>query len=335
MKIKGIHIIIIAFCAFLTVSCGWNKSNEEKGRNIDMIIHRYDKLLNEYVEFNSFSALQKMNTTYLQETKYLIEDVLRLGQVSDDNMNGKLKEFFSDSTLHKLTKDALEKFEDMSEYEKEFTRGFRNLQKEVPDVKIPRLYSQISALNESVVVGDSVLGFSIDKYMGEDYPLYKQFFYDYQCKSMNPDRIVPDCFMFFLLREYPFPWEHGRTLLDLIMHRGKIYYVIGEILDYKPGRGFGYTEEEEQWCKRNRKHIWEYMLENRHLYAADMMLVRKYIDASPYTVFFGEEAPPMVGSWMGMQIVDSYMKHNKNITIAELLEDTNYRRMLEKAQFKP
>ena len=41
-------------------------------------IARYDKLLNEYVEFNSFSALQKMNTEYLLATKYLIEDVLRL-----------------------------------------------------------------------------------------------------------------------------------------------------------------------------------------------------------------------------------------------------------------
>ena len=48
--------------------------------------------------------------------------------------------------------------------------------------------------NQSVVVGDSILGFSIDKYMGADYPLYKRFYYDYQCRSMEPDRIVPDCF---------------------------------------------------------------------------------------------------------------------------------------------
>ena len=334
MKGRGIYIIII-LCSLLFVSCEWNQSKKKEEQKLDMTIHRYDKLLNEYVEFNSFSALQKMNTTYLQETKYLIEDVLRLGQVDDNNINGKLKVFYSDSTLHKLSKDALERFEDMSVYEKEFTRGFKNLRKEIPAVRIPRLYSQISALNESVVVGDSVLGFSIDKYMGEDYPLYKQFFYNYQCKSMNPDRIVPDCFMFFLLREYPFPWEQGRTLLDLIMHRGKIHYVIRNILDYKPGREFGYTEEEEQWCETNRKHIWEYMLQNRHLYVTDMMLVRKYIEPSPYTAFFGEEAPQMVGTWMGMQIIDSYMKHNKNITIAELLEDTNYRSMLEKAQFKP
>ena len=50
-----------------------------------------------------------------------------------------------------------------------------------------------------------------------DYPLYKRFYYDYQCRSMEPDRIVPDCFTFYLLSQYPLPWQPGRTLLDMIM----------------------------------------------------------------------------------------------------------------------
>ena len=35
-------------------------------------------------------------------------------------------------------------------------------------------------------------------------------------------RQVPDCFTFYLLSQYPLPWQPGRTLLDMIMHRGKI-----------------------------------------------------------------------------------------------------------------
>ena len=65
---------------------------------------------------------------------------------------------------------------------------------------------------------DSILGFSIDKYMGADYPLYNRFYYDYQCRNMEPDRIVPACFTFYLLNQYPLPWQPGRTLLDMIMH---------------------------------------------------------------------------------------------------------------------
>lgn len=44
------------------------------------------------------------------------------------------------------------------------------MKKEVPALFVPHFYAQIAALNQSVVVGDSILGFSIDKYMGADYP---------------------------------------------------------------------------------------------------------------------------------------------------------------------
>jgi len=73
-----------------------------------------------------------MNTEYLLATKYLIEDVLRLGQVNDDKINEKLKVFYSDSTLRKLTADALAKYSNMSRLEKKFTKGFQRLKKEVP-----------------------------------------------------------------------------------------------------------------------------------------------------------------------------------------------------------
>lgn len=59
--------------------------------------------------------------------------------------------------------------------EKKLTKGFKQLKKEVPSLPVPHFYAQLSALNQSVVVGDSIVGFSIDKYMGADYPLYKRF----------------------------------------------------------------------------------------------------------------------------------------------------------------
>ena len=87
----------------------------------------------------------------------------------------------------------------MDEVEKGLNKGFRKLKKEVPDTKVPFIYSQVSAFNESIILVDSLLGISLDKYMGEDYPLYKRFYYDYQCRSMRPERIVPDCFAFYPL----------------------------------------------------------------------------------------------------------------------------------------
>ncbi len=137
---------------------------------------------------NSFSALQKMNTDYPQVTSLLIEDVLAMGEVDMEDINDRLCAYFSDSILVHLMEDAEEKFKDVSNLEQNLTKGFKRLKKEVPALFVPHFYAQIAALNQSVVVGDSILGFSIDKYMGADYPLYKRFYYaNYQCRSMSPD----------------------------------------------------------------------------------------------------------------------------------------------------
>lgn len=335
MIIRKLHIILL--CCVIFTSCHWGMPvKDDKQKSTDVEVVRYDKLLFEYVELNSFSALQKMNTEHLQATKFLIEDILRLGQVSDNNINAKLKSYFSDPTLCTLMKDASTKFEDMEPIEKQLSLGFKNLRKEVPEIKIPAVYSQISALNESVIVGDSLLGFSIDKYLGEDYPLYKRFFYDYQCRSMKPERIVPDCFTFFLLSEYPFPTEGNRTLLDFIIHDGKIQYVVSKILDIKSfEKTLGYSTAEIEWCKNNKKAIWDYMVQNGHLYATDPMIIRHYTKSAPYTAFFGENSPAMLGTWMGVLLVDSYMKHHKDVSIKDLLEMTDYQTLLAESKFKP
>lgn len=320
---------ILLVCSLLLSACQWKVGVDSGNTDTDIKVCRFDKLLNEYVSLNSFSALQKMNTEYPQETKILLEDVLSVGEVDDEQINNRLKAFYADSTIQVLMQDALEKFEDMKGIEHQLTKGFRNLKEEVPYIKVPRVYSQISALNQSVVVGDSILGFSIDKYMGADYPLYKKYYYDYQCRSMDPSRIVPDCFMYYLISEYPFPWDWNRSLLDHIMHSGKMHWIIARILEYDSlEEEIGYTSEEAAWCEKNRKNIWNYMIQNRHLDAKDPMLIRMYLRPAPSTACFGDDSPYELGVWIGAKLIDAYMKKHKEVKISELLEDTNYKKML-------
>ena len=241
-------IIFILVCLVALSSCQWD-GKSSNATDLDIRVARYDRLQFEYVTMNSLSALQKMNTDYPQVTKLLIEDVLAIGEVNDNRINDRMSEYYSDSTLLVLMQDAEEKFKDLGWVEEKLTKGFKRLKKEVPGLPVPHFYAQIAALNQSVVVGDSILGFSIDKYMGADYPLYKRFYYDYQCRSMEPERIVPDCFTFYLLSEYPLPWQPGRTLLDMIMHRGKINWVVAHILGYESfEKEMGYDEKEAKCC---------------------------------------------------------------------------------------
>lgn len=337
MKIRKNYILLVLL-SLLFASCRVGKAEpvadpmEEEG----ISVVRYDKLLDEYVRFNSFSALQKMNLEYSLPTKLLIEDVLAIGQVSDDHIFQRLKTFYSDTTLIRLIEDVETRYPELGSVEKELTKGFGKLQKEVPDIMIPMIYTQISAFNESIVLSDSVLGISLDKYMGEDYPLYKRFYYGYQRRTMRPDRIVPDCLVYYLMSQYPFPMDYSRTLLDVMMHFGKINYVVQHLLDYSSSEeALGYSDVEREWCKENQQQMWRYILEKDHLHATDPMVVRQYTRPAPFTNTLGENAPSMVGTWIGTKIITSYMKHHKKTTLRQLLEMNDYERMFTESRFNP
>lgn len=155
-------------------------------------------------------------------------------------------------------------------------------------------------------------------------------------RSMEPDRIVPDCFTFYLLSQYPLPWQPGRTLLDMIMHRGKINWIVAHILGYESfEKEMGYSEDEAEWCRKNKTSLWKTMVENGHLYATDPLVVRTYIRKDPFISIMGEKTPASIGVWMGILLIDEYMKKHPDMTIKDLLAKTDYHQMLAETDFKP
>ena len=332
MKIQITLLFIVI--SMLFASCGISTGKVSEQDKEEVSVMRYDKLLSEYVRSNSFSAMQQLNMDYRQPTKILIEDVLSIGTVKDDTISQRLKKFYSDSTLVRLLDDVEAKFPNLDEVEKGLTKGFKKLKKEVPGTKVPFIYSQVSAFNESIILVDTLLGISLDKYMGEDYPLYKRFYYDYQCRSMHPERIVPDGFNFYLHSRNALDYHEGTCLIDLMMHYGKINYVVQNLLGYEDiGQTMGYSVAENAWCKGHEKEIWNYIQENDHLHARDPMIIRYYMKPAPAVDLLGEQAPALVGTWIGAQIIASYMKKHKDLKIKDLLEITDYHQMLEESGY--
>ena len=324
------NILIIILSLLVLSACRDDRQEDfflSEGR---VKIHRYDRLQFEASALNSFTSLQKMNMNFPHATKLLIEDVLALGSVDDEKINDRLCAYYSDTSLVNLMLDVEDKYKDLGSFEKELTKGFLYLKKRIPSFTIPLVYSQISALNQSVVVSDSLIGISLDKYMGEDYPMYKRYYYNYQRASMNPERIVPDCLSFYLLSLYPFPWERNhRTLFDLMMYRGKIAWITEKALGSEDlgTKVLGYNDTQLEWCRKNKKQFIEWVNKANHLESTDPMVIRAYLQPMPNRIL-KEDVPPMIGIWLGMQYIDEYMKKNPGVTFEELLNNTDYEGML-------
>ena len=96
---------------------------------------------------------------------------------------------------------------------------------------------------------------------------------------------------------------------------------------------FGYSDEENAWCKKNEKAIWEHICSNDHLHARDPMIIRYYMKPAPAVEMLGGQAPASVGIWIGAQIVSSYMKKHKDMKLKDLLEFTDYHEMLNQSDY--
>ena len=329
--------ILLILLSIFTLSACQNDGQKAFMKNDGLIkIYRYDRLQYEASLSNSVAAIQKMNMEYPQATKILIEDVLALGPVNDPNINERIRDYYKDSVLVQVMLDAHNKFMDLSELEKKFTDVFKRLKKDLPELVVPRVYTQISALNQSIVVGDSLLGISLDKYLGEDYPIYKKYYYSFQRKTMNQERILPDCIMFYLVSQYPFAWDlEHRTLFDVMMYRGKIAWLVEKVLK-ADGHGrvaLGYSRDDVKWCERHGADVWKLMTERNYMESMDPMLIRGFTTPDPNRFLEAKNIPSGIATWMGMQIIDRYMKENKKVSVHDLLLTTDSHRILHDAHF--
>ena len=218
-------ILLLTSCDFKLRSNYFLDADETK-----VEILRFDRLQSRYLTTGDFSALQQMETDYPMETRALIENVLRIGEVNNPNINKRFLTYFQDSTLQVMINDVQAEFANMDDLNEQLNSSFTKLQREVPGLSVPRVYAQIGALDESIVVGNDMIGISLDKYMGENYPLYQKHYTLQQRKSMTRDFIVPDCLCFYLVSLYPLDNFEQRSQLDRDMYMGRMMWICNYLL---------------------------------------------------------------------------------------------------------
>ena len=324
-------IITLSFCGCNNKSFGMMDGTET------IHINRFDSALFQWINTDDFTILEEIKKEYP-----LMLDVLgkSLLQAENDDMPAffdYLINYYSEPTLKALYKDALSFYSsgspEITLLENELSYCFAQIKKHFPLMQIPAVYMHISGLQQNIIIADSLLSCSVDKYLGADYPLYETYFYDYQRKSMIPERIAKDCLAAWIKTEYP---DKGKDniLLDRMIYEGKIIYILTQI-----GKSYTFqnitslTDDEYKWCMEYESSIWTTMIERKHLYTPDITATSKYFLPSP-SLFISEDAPGNLGSFIGYRIVELYIKKTKS-TLEELMNNHDAQDILQKSKYKP
>jgi len=60
-----------------------------------------------------------------------------------------------------------------------------------------------------------------------------------------------------------------------------------------------------------------------------------YLNDGPFTAEISQESPGRLGTWIGWRISQSYMEHNENATLQQLIENSDAQEILEKSFYRP
>ena len=234
-----------------------------------------------------------------------------------------------------LYTEVQKKYSNFEPVKEDIETLFKHIKYYFPKTKTPKVITVISEMdyNNKVIYADSLLIISLELYLGKDHKFYQ--FPNYLKQNFEQKQILPDVVSNFSIQKI-LPVSDN-NLLGQMIYFGK-QLVLKDLLlpDYNDADKMGYMPEQVKWCQENESYMWRYFIENELLYSNDQKLNNRFINPAPFSKFYLEidnESPGRVGTWIGWQIVCSYVKNNE-VTVAQLLK-LDAKEIFEKSKYKP
>jgi hypothetical protein len=339
---KRLHLFIPVFLILLSVAgcqngCG-NKSRktaDPEDVKLEVQFCRLDTLLFAHKK-PADSVLADVRKQYPEFTDIYFDGIVKLGDPSMPGFNVVLAGFLNDYYINQLYTEAWKKYGMLDEEQKQITDAFRRYHSLMPSKRIPRVVFCISALNYAVAATDSVLGVGLDMYLGPDYEAYVAMqFPEYIRMRKDKPYLVPELLQGWFTTEFPKDEKKNR-LIDEMISRGKIIYLLSLVLPETPEEILmGYTPDNLKFCYDNESNIWGFFVEKKLLYNDKKEEIVKFVEEAPFSVGMPRESPGRTGVWIGKQIVHAYMKKHPDVTVEQLMQNTDYQRIFTESGYRP
>lgn len=339
MRIRYVTFIFFLLIVPATISCKRNHYKvNTSGINVKIEIKRLEKdlfTLNPDEIPAKVPALKQKYKGFLQLFSY----VINTGDINETSFGDFLVRFCTDKQNNEVFALTIKQYPDVKNIETELQEAFRHYLYYFPEKKVPGLFTCITGFNNSIITGDSVLAFSLDRYLGADCEYYPGLeIYKYIAARMTPENIVPDCMYGWGASEWDFAslkYPADNVLAEII-HNGKLKYfekcMLPETADELI---FGFTPGQMKFCRNNENQMWQYLIENDLLFNSDQFTIRKLTGEAPFTSYFTNESPGKAAIWLGFRIVESYMMKNPEVKIGDLMVDIDIQEILGKAKYSP
>ena len=332
MKVSKLFLLflVVVLCVFVFRN---NKSDTAKTKAIN--IYRFEQTLFTTDSIKIKDDILEWETELGSFFERFNQEILRTNSQSA-GYRDEILAFISYPDMREAYDTLMKKYPDVAFLERDLADAFDRYKQHFPERKVPKVITYFSGFNFGVVTNDSILAIGLDYFLGKDCCFYKQLSFPEYMRFKNQKKfILPYCFEAIANNEFG-AFDRGNDFLSQMIYKGKIMYFLDVILPQFPNADkLRFSQNQLNWCKKNESNIWAYFIDNEILYSTDIKKFNSYINYAPFAKGMPKESPGRIAYWMGWNIVEAYMNNNKNITVEQLMENTNPQEILRQSGYKP
>lgn len=323
----------------LLTACSNSKRPDIGDSKISVKIQRFEEDLYLQRDKNVNEAV-----TFLKKKYGVFFDDFIHRMVGTPNLSPKevLEILYRQKAYTDLQKETDSVFTNFKALEESLSGAFSYIHYYYPKAPIPQFISFISGFAYQIPVGENYIGIGLDMFLGKDsksYPALIASIPLYQSRRFEPVYITPRVTEEYARQELFPVRDEDRSLLSQMIYNGKILYFMDKVLPetVNDTLKIGYTGRQLAWAKHFEGNIWAVLLEESLIFNSDFQKIHVYLTDGPFTPGLGDkgESAPKLGIWIGWQIVKKYMQENPQVTLQELMANTDAQKILTKARYKP
>jgi gliding motility-associated lipoprotein GldB len=325
---------------FVLLTIGYSCGNKSKAPDVkhisdEVVIRRFEKDLFDLTSGEiQWDELVGLRNKYGDFYDLYMEKIANIARADDTAGVVYIRDFLNDPDMKSIYAETQKIFGDFSSQESKLRKALQYYRYYFPDHYVPQVITYFFGFNYAMVATDSAACIALDQYLGKDFKYYNHL-PDYIRARKDPAYLVTDLMRGWAMTEFERN-EPRVDLLDEMIFQGKIMYFLEHILPFEHDSILiGYSQKQLTFCKENEWNIWSYFVENKLLYSKNLTNISKYTGEAPFSAGMPREAPGRTGVWTGWQIVKAYAKNNKKATLQEIMNEHDYKKILNKSNYKP
>jgi hypothetical protein len=249
----------------------------------------------------------------------------------------------ADSAMHGLVDSVQTRYPEGEDLRARLEPVMKRYHHYFPEVEVPVLYTHLNGYDPSgnpatidqFFPGPGFLSIGLHYFMGKDFAWYSPNIPKYIKQRFDPGYL--DVMLAHQLATgtvQPLDPATQTSLLEAMVQQGIQHYVVEKLL---PTAGDSmimlYSDMEMAWALNFEQSLFKDVAQK--MFESDMLVKRKLLGENAFTSTYSEDSAPRIGAFLGWRIVRSYMKNNPEVSLAMLVQETDFEKIYRASKYKP